>query len=328
MQEPGRRGERELETRLRQAPRVEGQQDEERGRETVPHAALAAEEARGEKQAAHDGGPQHGRLTADDGGERDERRERQAGGEGRGEAREPEQEKGRARDQRDVEAGDGEHVVDARAAEVRQQGGRELTALADEETLEERARHGRQVGLDDGMDPEPGPEPPGQGGGRQALHARRARGCEVARGAWPGSSRLGAGIPERLQCPHLAGDADVVARPEGWGRPVERQGERAGRRPPGLGAGSSEYEGESHPRPLDLRGAAHEPLEHDGTGNDPAYRRERVGERDPRPSRQEAEHDDPRAGAGQRAPAPGHEEEDGAGQTGGREPEGRLHREA
>ena len=59
VQEPGRRRERELEARLRQAARVEGQQDEERRRETVPHPALAPEEARGEKQAAHDGGPQH-----------------------------------------------------------------------------------------------------------------------------------------------------------------------------------------------------------------------------------------------------------------------------
>ena len=55
------------------------------------------------------------------------------------------QEQGGARDERDVEAGDRERVVDARAAEVREQGGRELPALADQEPLEERARHGREV---------------------------------------------------------------------------------------------------------------------------------------------------------------------------------------
>ena len=90
MKEAGGRRERELEPRLRQAGRVEGQQHQERGRETVPHAALAPEEARREEEAAHDGGAEHRGLAAHDGGERDEGRERQAGGERRGEAHESE----------------------------------------------------------------------------------------------------------------------------------------------------------------------------------------------------------------------------------------------
>ena len=144
MKEPGGCREGELEPRLCEALRVEGEQREKRRRETVPHAALAPEEARGEEKAAHDGGAEHRRLAAHDGGERDEGREREASGERRGEAHESEEQEHGARDQRDVEAGDRQHVIDARAAEVLEQGGRELPPLADQEPLEERARDRRR----------------------------------------------------------------------------------------------------------------------------------------------------------------------------------------
>ena len=145
MEEPGGRRERELEARLGQASGLQEQQREERRREAVPHATLAAEEARGQEQAAHDGRAQHRRLAADDRGERDQRGEREAGGERCRKPHKPEEEEGRAGHQCDVEAGDREYVVDARAAEVRQQGRRQLATLPDEEPLEQRAGHGRQL---------------------------------------------------------------------------------------------------------------------------------------------------------------------------------------
>ncbi len=86
MEQAGRRRERKLETGLHQAARVQGQEHQEGRRETVPGAALATQESRGEEQATHDGRPQHGRLPAHHRGERDEGRERQAGCEGHGNA--------------------------------------------------------------------------------------------------------------------------------------------------------------------------------------------------------------------------------------------------
>ena len=70
-------------------------------------------------------------------------------------------------------------------------------------------------------------------GGRRSTPAA-PRGCDVARGPRPGARRGGAGIPERRQRPDLAGDADVVAGRERRSGSVERQGQRAGRRPRGL----------------------------------------------------------------------------------------------
>ena len=119
----------------------------------------------------------------------------------------------------------------------------------------------------------------------------------------------------------------MVAWPERRSGAVEGQGQRAGGRPRGLGAGRPENQGEPHPRPLDFRGTAHEALEHDGTGPDAAHRGQRIGERGARPARQDAQEDDPRARAGERAPAAGHEEERGGGQTHGPEPDGCRHHE-
>src|SRR5262249_45442256 len=180
---------------------------------------------------------------ADDRGEGDERRERQTRGEGSGKAHQPEEEKGRPRDERDVEAGDRQHVIDARAAEVRQQGWRQLPALSDKKALEQGTGDGLQMGHDDAGDPDPDPEPPRDGEGREALDAAAAGGREVTRGSRAADARLRAGIPERLQHTNLADDANVVAGGEKLGGSVERQRGRAGPGAPG-----------GHARPPGTRG--------------------------------------------------------------------------
>ena len=109
---------------------------------------------------------------------------------GGGHAREPQQEEGRARHQRHVEAGDGEDVIDAGPTEVSEHGRGKLAALPDEEALEEGARDRRQMGLDHARGSRAGSGATmGPGAARQALHALRPRGQEVARGPRLGDSR-------------------------------------------------------------------------------------------------------------------------------------------
>ena len=68
----------------------------------VRFIAFGAEEPRGEEEATHDGRPKDRGLPSDHRGEREERAQGQCRGKSPGQPREPEEEEGRARDQRDV----------------------------------------------------------------------------------------------------------------------------------------------------------------------------------------------------------------------------------
>jgi hypothetical protein len=201
---------------------------------------------------------------------------RQDGGAGRGHPREPQEQERRARHERHVEAGDREDVVDTGLPEIRQQRGRQLAPLPDEETFEERPRDRRQMRLDHPVDPEPGPEPPGQWDLRQTLHALGPRGQEVARGPRPVASGRGARVAEWLQTPDLARDADVITGRQAREPAVDGERQHACSRGRRIGAVRPQDEREPRPEAVDLGDAADEPVEDRRARGDAAERRERV----------------------------------------------------
>ena len=149
--DPRGRGERELEAGIVEIVGADGEDHERRGGEAVQHARLAFEEHRGQDDERHHHRPYDGGLRAHDRAEteHDDRRARRRGA--ATQADEPcEDEDGRG-DERDVEAGDGEDVVDAGPAKAVVDLRGQPAALAEEEAAEQRRRRGGQRRVDRGQ---------------------------------------------------------------------------------------------------------------------------------------------------------------------------------
>ncbi len=140
----GGRGEGELEARIPEVSGAPGEQQERRQPEGIAHPGLALEQHPEEDQEPHHRGPQDRGLAAHDEGEAGE----DCGGDKRrrapGHAEEGQRHEDGSGEQRDVGAGDGQHVIDTGATERLVRLARHRAPLSQHEPRQEGRRALRQ----------------------------------------------------------------------------------------------------------------------------------------------------------------------------------------
>ena len=139
----GRR-ERQLEARVEEVARADGEDGERRQGETVGDRRVSIQERGEQDEHGHDDGAEHGRLGAHHQRERDHHDDRGHGRRTMGHAQESAERPDRRGQDPDVEAGDGQDVIDAGAPEGVVDVAGELGPVAEQEPGEQRRRRGRQ----------------------------------------------------------------------------------------------------------------------------------------------------------------------------------------
>ncbi len=170
----GRRREGELEARVPEIARPPGEKGERGQAERVRQLGLALEQDPAQEDEPHDGRAQHRRLPPHDEGEAHQGRRGDPGRHAARDADHAERREDRGRDERHVEAGDGQHVIDPGAPEGVVHLARERAALAEEQAGEERGRALGQRGVEPRHRPALHPRGPGRQVGGERPHAVRA----------------------------------------------------------------------------------------------------------------------------------------------------------
>jgi len=154
-------GERELEARVEEIARSNGEDRQRRQGEAVRHRGVSLQKERGQDEHRHDDGAQHRGRRADDEREPDHDDDRGGGRGATREAREATERPHRGGQERHVEAGNRQDVIDPGAPEGIVDVARQLGTLAEQEAGQQRRRRRRQRAP--------------HGGDRRALHAHRPR---------------------------------------------------------------------------------------------------------------------------------------------------------
>ena len=126
-------GERELEARVEEIARPNREDRQGRQREAVRHRGVPLEEDRDQDEHRHDDGAQHRGLRTHDERKPDHDDYRRDGRGATGDVQEVAERPHRGREQRHIEAGDGQDVVDARAPEGLVDVAWQLRAVAEQE---------------------------------------------------------------------------------------------------------------------------------------------------------------------------------------------------